>query len=144
MSLLRLAALMRMLKFASKMWVTLTTAPHSILTLYCQGRGVVSLGGGEGGRATGWKNEWHVHVKLRSVVGERKKRKERERERESERERGGWKQQPAKEKVLLPVPGAQGREEGGGERERAACWLLIGPAHNTPHGRANDAPDAAL
>lgn len=30
-SLLGLATLMRMLKFASKMWVTLTTVPHSIL-----------------------------------------------------------------------------------------------------------------
>lgn len=39
-----------------------------------------------------------------------------------------------KEKVLLPVPGAPGRKQGGGERERAALWLLIGPAHNTPHG----------
>lgn len=62
-----------------------TQHPDPVLS----GAGCGQLGGGEGGRATGWKNEWHVHVKLHSVVGERKKRKERERERAKEREVGG-------------------------------------------------------
>lgn len=105
-----------MFMLAIKIWVMLNAA------LYI-------AGGGACGRMTRRRNDWHVNVKLRSIVG-----REWEGKNKSER----W-VEAAEEKCCSQSLELWGGRKGGGERERAASWLLIGPAHNTPHGRANDA-----